>query len=256
MTDALTNEDRTALLSDVTEQIDEMASLVGDLTELARSGPGATDERLDVSFDVIVGSALKRAQRRAPGMVWNVELRQAMVSANPQLLERAVMNLCDNAAKWSPSGGTITVQMDDAAKIAGGVRLVVSDEGPGIAPEIRTAVLNAFGGPQTRELSMPGSGLGLSIVAQVDLDRHGRHRRRHRSTVRRRPSGDRATGRRLTDPSNVRAPNQQYLRGTTSIRYTAQRSLITRIAERRKKRKYARHRQVLQRRKGLRVDLP
>lgn len=172
MTDALTVEDRTALLSDVTEQIDEMASLVGDLTELARGGPGATDERLDVSFDVIVGSALKRAQRRATGMEWNIDLRPAMVSANPQLLERAVMNLCDNAAKWNPPGGTITVEMNDAVKIAGGVRLSVSDEGPGIAPEYRTAVFERFWRtPDAR--SMPGSGLGLSIVAQVVNDMGG-----------------------------------------------------------------------------------
>lgn len=172
MADALSADDRTALLSDVSEQIDEMASLVGDLTELARGGPGATDERIDVSLDLIAASALKRAQRRAPGMVWKIDLRPALVSANPQLLERAVMNLCDNAAKWNPAGGTIAVEMDDAVGIAGGVRLSVSDEGPGIAPEYRKSVFERFWRtPDAR--SMPGSGLGLSIVAQVITDMGG-----------------------------------------------------------------------------------
>lgn len=172
MGDALTTEDRTALLNDVGEQIDEMASLVGDLTELARGGPAATEERIDVRLDAVVTSAVKRAQRRAPGMQWIVDLRPVVVSANPQLLERAVMNLCDNAAKWNPPGGTINVAMGDAHGLAHGVSLSVSDEGPGIAPEYRTAVFERFWRtPDAR--SMPGSGLGLSIVAQVVTDMGG-----------------------------------------------------------------------------------
>lgn len=172
MGEALDPEDRTALMGDVSEQIDEMASLVGDLTELARGGPSATAELVDVGLDQVVSSALKRAQRRAPGMNWDVRLHPAVVSANPQLLERAVMNLCDNAAKWNPPGGTITVAMGEASGIEHGVALSVGDEGPGIAAEYRQSVFERFWRtPDAR--SMPGSGLGLSIVAQVVADMSG-----------------------------------------------------------------------------------
>ena len=78
-------------------------------------------------------------------------------------LERAVTNLLDNAAKWSPPGGTVTV------RLAGGT-LTVDDEGPGIAEEDLPHVFDRFYRSEESR-SMPGSGLGLSIVRQV-AERH------------------------------------------------------------------------------------
>jgi len=79
-------------------------------------------------------------------------------------LERAVLNLLDNAAKWSPPLGVVTV------RLAGG-SLMVSDQGHGIAEEDLPHVFDRFY-RSSRSRTMPGSGLGLSIVRQV-AERHG-----------------------------------------------------------------------------------
>jgi two-component system sensor histidine kinase MprB len=80
-----------------------------------------------------------------------------------------VLNLLDNAAKWSPPGGTVALRLRqvDAAH----AELVVSDEGPGIAPEERGLVFERFY-RSTSARAMPGSGLGLAIVKQVVV-KHG-----------------------------------------------------------------------------------
>ena len=85
-----------------------------------------------------------------------------MVGESPSL-ERAVTNLLDNAVKWSPPGGTVTVRLDNGM-------LTVDDEGPGIAPEDLPHVFDRFYRSQESR-AMPGSGLGLAIVRQV-AERH------------------------------------------------------------------------------------
>ena len=80
-------------------------------------------------------------------------------------LERAVTNLLDNAAKWSPPSGTVTVRLTGGA-------LTVDDEGTGIAPADLPHVFDRFYRSQESR-SMPGSGLGLSIVRQVAVRHSG-----------------------------------------------------------------------------------
>ena len=80
-----------------------------------------------------------------------------------------MLNLLDNAAKWSPPGGTVRVQMRPLDPWS--MLLEVADAGPGIAEHDRPRVFDRFyRSPGAR--TMPGSGLGLSIVRQVAL-RHG-----------------------------------------------------------------------------------
>ena len=79
-------------------------------------------------------------------------------------LERAVTNLLDNAAKWSPADGTVTVRLTDG-------ELAVDDEGPGIDEADRPHIFDRFY-RSDESRAMPGSGLGLAIVRQV-IDRHG-----------------------------------------------------------------------------------
>ena len=78
-------------------------------------------------------------------------------------LERAVTNLLDNAVKWSPPEGRVTVRLNHGT-------LTVDDEGPGIDEHDRAHVFERFYRSQESR-SMPGSGLGLSIVRQV-AERH------------------------------------------------------------------------------------
>lgn len=158
----LPQDARTELLDDVRFQVEELSTLVGDLVELARDEP-PVEVTGDVDLVDVVHRALARVRRRAPGLVFDVDLAPWHLEGDATALERATTNLLHNAAKWSPPGGTVVV------RLAGGV-LTVDDEGPGIAPEERDHVFERFW-RSTESRTMPGSGLGLSIVRQV-VDRH------------------------------------------------------------------------------------
>ncbi|GGV27124.1 two-component sensor histidine kinase [Streptomyces filipinensis] len=152
-------EDRRALLASVKAQMTELAALIGDLQELSRS-EGQRGERVQVvSFRDAVEAALRRARLRGPELTITADLEPWYVRAEPSALERAVVNVLDNAVKFSPVGGTIEV------RLAGGV-LTVRDHGPGIAEDELPHVFDRFWrSPSARAL--PGSGLGLSIVART-----------------------------------------------------------------------------------------
>ena len=153
---------KAELLGDVRAQIEELTTLIGDLVELARDEP-LTHVVEAVDLPEVVDRAIGRVRRRAPGLTFDVGLDSWYVVGESAGLERAVTNLLDNAAKWSPPGGTVTVRLTDGT-------LTVDDQGPGIAPADRPHVFDRFyRSPESR--GMTGSGLGLSIVRQV-AERH------------------------------------------------------------------------------------
>jgi len=158
----LTPEDRRAIISDVRAQIEELTVLIGDLVELSRDQPGAQVGPLDLVE--VVDRALERVRRRAPGLRFAVETTPWPMVGDPQSLERAVTNLLDNAAKWSPPGGTIVVSLHEGV-------LTVADQGPGISDADLPHVFDRFYRSEEAR-AKPGSGLGLSIVAQA-VARHG-----------------------------------------------------------------------------------
>jgi signal transduction histidine kinase len=91
-----------------------------------------------------------------------------VVDADKELLFEAISNLVDNAIKFTPDGGQVKMR---AVPTPQGPRLEVTDTGPGVPAEERSAVLQRFY-RGSRESSAPGSGLGLSIVAAI-LRLHG-----------------------------------------------------------------------------------
>ena len=151
--------DRKALLASVKAQMTELASLIGDLQELSRS-EGQRGERVQtVSLQDTVEAALRRARLRGPELTITADLQPWYVRAEPSALERAIVNILDNAVKFSPEGGTIEVQLGDGT-------LTVRDHGPGIPEGELPHVFDRFWrSPSARAL--PGSGLGLSIVART-----------------------------------------------------------------------------------------
>lgn len=159
----LDSTERAALISDARAQAEELTQLVGDLIELSREDPPkATREQLDLAD--LVHDALTRVRRRAPGITFVTELEPWPMLGDPALLGRAVTNLLDNAAKYSPPDGTVTVGLHEGT-------LEVSDQGPGIADEDRPHVFERFY-RSSEARSLPGSGLGLAIV-KAAADRHG-----------------------------------------------------------------------------------
>ncbi len=160
---ALPAEARLELLDDVRGQIEELSALVGDLVELARDEP-MTHVVAQVDLADVVDRAVTRVRRRAQGIAFDVSTDPWVVVGDSSSLERAVTNLLDNAAKWSPADGTVIVRLADGV-------LVVDDQGAGVAEADRPHVFERFFRSEESR-AMPGSGLGLAIVRQV-IDRHG-----------------------------------------------------------------------------------
>lgn len=161
--ESMAREEREALLRDVTEQLTEMTALISELVELAR-GDLQPDEPEDVRLDLVTADAIARAERNRPGVSIKPELEETIVNGAPRTIERAVSNLLDNAAKWSPPGGEIEVSVKDG-------EVTVRDHGPGIAESDLPYVFDRFyRAPSAR--GKPGSGLGLAIVRQV-AEAHG-----------------------------------------------------------------------------------
>jgi two-component system sensor histidine kinase MprB len=159
----LDEDERRRILTDVVEQTEELSALVGDLIELAR-GDVPASVREEVRFEELVEEAIDRARRRFPDVEFAAELRPCLVEGDPERLARAVGNLVDNAAKYSPAGALVEVSVDDG-------ELAVRDRGPGIPEDEAPHVFERFY-RGSRARGRPGSGLGLAIVKQV-ADGHG-----------------------------------------------------------------------------------
>src|SRR4029077_4597165 len=97
----LDRKERKRLVADLTEELEEMTELVGDVVELAR-GPGLDAvERQDVALAELTRAAIEAAQRGARAMEFAEDLPPTLVHADAQRLGRAISNMLDNARKWS-----------------------------------------------------------------------------------------------------------------------------------------------------------
>jgi two-component system sensor histidine kinase MprB len=164
--DELAPEEREVLIGDVLTQLDELTSLVGDLSELARGEVPALTSGI-VSLDSVVADAVSVATThgRSRNVTFALTMQPSLVSGSRNRLERAIGNLLDNALKWSPDGGVVEVSC-----MAGTV--VVRDHGPGVSDDDLVHIFDRFyRAPAAR--GRPGSGLGLAIVAQVAREEGG-----------------------------------------------------------------------------------
>jgi len=146
---------RVEILGDVAAQLGELTSLVADLVQLSRdeSAPYVV-EPIDLAD--VVDRAVTRARRRGHTLNFDIALQPYTVLGEPDSLERAVMNLVDNAVKFSPEGATVHVHLKDGV-------LTVADEGPGIAEDDLPHIFERFY-RSDKARNTPGTGLGLSIA--------------------------------------------------------------------------------------------
>lgn len=164
----LSDEDRSDIEADIRGQLDELTQLIGDLVELARQDePRIEYERVDL-MDV-VERALDRARRRAGEIEFDVSLQPWVLIGDTSALERAVLNLLDNAVKFSPERSRVGVRLYPIGD--GTAVLEVADAGPGIADEDLPKVFDRFY-RSSEARTLPGSGLGLAIVKHA-AQRHG-----------------------------------------------------------------------------------
>lgn len=162
--DRLSEADQRELTDDLIEQMDELTMLVDDVVELARNGEPVPRPQ-SVRLDEVVSEAVERMGRHAGQVRFELASNgPSLVRGEPERLGRAIRNLLENAAKWSPPQGVVHVGVQ-------GGTVVVRDEGPGIDPADLPHVFERFyRAPAAR--STAGSGLGLAIVKQI-ADVHG-----------------------------------------------------------------------------------
>jgi two-component system sensor histidine kinase MprB len=151
--------EREHLLGEVVHQTERLGHLVAELIDLAREEEGAPVAVQDVALDEIGRSAVAVAAQEWPGVEFSLVAEPCVVRGDPGRIERAIRNLLDNAAKWSPPGGVIDVSVSDG-------EVAVRDHGPGVAEADLPHVFDRFWrAPAARR--MPGSGLGLAIVKEI-----------------------------------------------------------------------------------------
>jgi two-component system sensor histidine kinase MprB len=162
----LAPEEREVLISDVLTQLDELTTLVGDLSELARGEqPQLTSQPFRLDSVVLDAVEVATTHGRSRGVVFDAHLAPTWVAGSPARIERAVDNLLDNALKWSPDGGVVEVACSNGT-------LIVRDQGPGVDDTDVEFIFDRFYRAASAR-SKPGSGLGLAIVAQVAREEGG-----------------------------------------------------------------------------------
>jgi two-component system, OmpR family, sensor histidine kinase MprB len=156
--------ERRGIVADVSQQVLELTALMDDLVELARDSDAPTEETTEIDLDRVLTAAADRARLRAPDVRIDLDLEPTRVHGRRQQLERALVNVLDNACKWSPPDQGVEVRLRDGT-------ITVRDHGPGIDPADLPRVFDRFyRAPSAR--SMPGSGLGLAIAHRV-IEGHG-----------------------------------------------------------------------------------
>jgi two-component system sensor histidine kinase MprB len=154
----LSDETRANIVSDLDAEVTELTALVNELVAVAGGEQEAEPPR-PVDLEPLVRDAAARVGRRRDREVLVTSTTAATVEAEPAALERAVTNLVDNACKFDESVAPIEVE------VAGG-EVRVLDRGPGIAAGEAEHVFDRFYRSESAR-TLPGSGLGLAMVAEM-----------------------------------------------------------------------------------------
>ena len=133
-----------------------------DLTKLDSGGIGMQWEQLDLREVAEAALDSLAAEADTAGVTLSLEGTSAPLRGIRQYIDSIVYNLCDNAIKYSPEGGLVTVRTE---ALPDGARLSVTDTGIGIPPEHQDRVFERFYRvDKSRSREVGGTGLGLSIV--------------------------------------------------------------------------------------------
>ena len=155
-------------LGSIREEADRLTNLSESLLVLARLEQGRAVLRPSrIAVDELVDQASRSMARRAreAGVSIHWEPGGAEAWLDGELVELALVNLLDNAVKYSPRGETVKVDTD---RDAGGILIRVADRGPGVDPEDLERIFDRFYRPdRARARGTGGTGLGLALVREV-----------------------------------------------------------------------------------------
>ncbi|WP_026686463.1 sensor histidine kinase [Azovibrio restrictus] len=161
-------EDRHSLLETIHVEGERLDRYIQNLLDMTRLGQqGLTLSRDWIGIDELVGSASRRLQRYEPGARIEHDIPPGLppIHVHPALIEQALFNVLENAAKFSPPQEPIRVQVrrteDDQLRIS------VSDRGPGIPEDERRRIFDMFYSVERGDRGRHGTGLGLTIVQGI-----------------------------------------------------------------------------------------
>jgi signal transduction histidine kinase len=154
--------------------VGQMSELIDDLLDLGRVEAGVGLERKPCHLGAILVEAVDglRAQAASKGLDLRLEPAEdvAIVAGDAALLRQAITNLVDNAIKYTPRGGTVTVGLSVRDRQA---VICVADTGIGVAPDDQVRLFEKFYRVKRRDtVDIRGTGLGLAIVKSI-VERHG-----------------------------------------------------------------------------------
>ena len=165
-------DDRHSLLDTVRLEGERLDRYIQNLLDMTRLGHGGLTLNRDwIGVDELIGSATTRLQRYQPGVRFDITLAKGLAPlwVHPALVEQAIFNVIENAAKFSPAGEAIAI---DARDIDGVLRIDVADRGPGIPEDERKRIFDMFFSVERGDRGRQGTGLGLAIT-QGMIGAHG-----------------------------------------------------------------------------------
>jgi PAS domain S-box-containing protein len=163
-------------LKAINEQTNKLSQLVSDLLDVTRiEGGRLSIEPHPTNLVKLVQDVLALVQASTNPAKHQLLLKapaegELWANVDPLRFEQVVLNLVDNAVKYSPNGGTVEVELASPLATSGQVRLAVTDQGIGIAPEQRKHIFDRF--YRIQNGSLTGLGLGLYITRQI-VELHG-----------------------------------------------------------------------------------
>ncbi|BCO09501.1 two-component sensor histidine kinase [Desulfolithobacter dissulfuricans] len=158
----------------VIEESDRLVGQINTILELAEIDAGVTELPMDdIDLAQVVGLAADlyqpAAEENGIQLILHAPSETITVSGNLHALQRLLANLLDNAIKFTPAGGKITISLTTEADKA---LLSVSDSGPGISSGDLERIFDRFYRADTSR-STPGNGLGLALVKTIVKAHHG-----------------------------------------------------------------------------------
>lgn len=168
----LSAEQRQSFLALIGDETERLANLIGDVLDTSQIEAGTFSFTFS---DVDLGELLRDIATAARVGQDEVEVTTQVSSALPYVrgdrerLRQVLQNLIDNAVKYAPAGGEVTVR---AEAVNGRVRVEVEDNGPGIPVEDQRLIFEKFGRSTTSGGAKPGTGLGLFIARSI-TEAHG-----------------------------------------------------------------------------------
>lgn len=170
--EAMSAEDRRSLLETIQLEGERLDRYIQNLLDMTRLGhTGLTLNRDWIGVDELIGSATGRLLRYQPQVKLEIHVDPDMqpIWVHPALVEQALFNVLENAAKFSPPGEAVEV---DARLVEGKLRIDVRDRGPGIPEDERARIFDMFYSVERGDRGRHGTGLGLTI-SQGMVGAHG-----------------------------------------------------------------------------------